>query len=56
MNISFIVPSTTNYATIFGNIVDENGMMAATCIGQCTGCTCSCRCSCKAVDDIGFEW
>lgn len=56
MNISFIVPSATCYTTIFGNIIDENGMIAVTCIGQCTGCTCACRCSCKAVDDIGFEW
>ncbi len=56
MAIGYIIPTVTNYNTMFGNLFSENKVMSAACIGQCTGCTCSCRCSCKAVEDVEFEW
>lgn len=56
MIVGFVVPTETNYSTMYGELERKNGIMAASCIGQCTGCTCACRCSCKAIDDIGFEW
>ena len=56
MTIGFVVPTEVSYNSIYENLLGENCMMAASCIGQCTGCTCSCKCSCKALDNIGFEW
>ena len=56
MKKAFTVPTSNNYNAIFGNLIGEEGVMAASCISQCTGCVCSCRCSCKAVDELGFEW
>ena len=56
MKQSFAIPSTANYNTMFGKLIDEEGLTAASCISQCTGCKCACSCSCRAVDELGFEW
>jgi len=56
MFVGFIVPTETSYNSMYGELGRKDGMMAVSCIGQCTGCTCACRCSCKAIDDIGFKW
>lgn len=56
MTKAFAVPTLTNYNTMFGKLVGDGGIMAASCIGQCTGCVCSCKCACRAVEELGFGW
>lgn len=56
MKKAFTVPNSTNYNTLFGKLVSDGGIMAASCIAQCTGCVCSCKCACRAIDELGFEW
>ncbi len=50
-----IAYNSTSYESMLENI-SEDGLEAASCISQCTGCMCNCQCSCSGgmIDD--FEW
>lgn len=52
-----MVANTTEYIEMFGNINEENGVMAKCACVACNSCTCAC--SCRAVPDFEdgeFEW
>lgn len=44
------------YDLMLGNIEYDAILVAAECIGQCTGCMCNCKCSCSGGKISDFEW
>ena len=51
-----IIPTEEQQQSVLGTLNTKNGVMAATCVNQCVGCSCICRCQCRAIEDQGFTW